>query len=98
MSAIDRVRGALTGELRTAAELGARCRLPTATVAECLRELRRAGEAEFVEQDTAFRWRLSARGTGRQSVRADAAERDRRADDRDREADERDRQADERDR
>ena len=61
MHAIYSVRAALTAELQSADEIGSRCELSRAAVAAALRELRRAGEAEFVELDDAFRWRLTPR-------------------------------------
>jgi hypothetical protein len=61
VSKLDRVRAVLTRQLQSADELGARCGLPTSIVAACLRELRRRGEAEFVQSSpNGFLWRVAA--------------------------------------
>jgi hypothetical protein len=68
VSKLDRVRAVLTRQLQSADELGARCGLPTSIVAACLRELRRRGEAEFVQSSAnGFQWRVPAERDGRAS-------------------------------
>jgi hypothetical protein len=68
VSKLDRVRAVLTRQLQSADELGARCGLPTSIVAACLRELRRRGEAEFVQSSpNGFQWRVPAERGGRAS-------------------------------
>jgi len=65
VSKLDRVRAVLSRQLQSADDVSARCGLPTSIVAASLRELRRRGEAEFVQINAGtFRWRTtSAQGT-----------------------------------
>jgi hypothetical protein len=57
---LERVRSALTDEYRSASELAQRCDLPVYTVAGALGQLRRRGEAEFVNRARFAVWRRPA--------------------------------------
>ena len=65
---LERVRAVLSWQLQSADDVGVRCGLPTSIVAASLRELRRRGEAEFVQinPDT-FRWRIPSEKRSRAS-------------------------------
>jgi hypothetical protein len=57
MTSLQRVRSVLDREYRTAKELGGRCGLSAAATAGALGQLRRRGEAEFINSGNFAVWR-----------------------------------------